>query len=89
MFHNLPLVLIDHPHGLPTHKWGWAGSIPLALCDKREATKQDHLAGRSFKDEDGKWYAWNPRSYATKEAALADAVASGVRLNPDAGINNR
>ncbi len=89
MFRNLPLVLIEHSKdALPTHKWGWAGSIPLALCDKREALRADNLAGRSFKGEDGKWYAWSPRSYANKEAALADAKASGVKLDPNAGTNN-
>lgn len=89
MFGNLPLVLISHgTYALPTHKWGWAGSIPKVLCDNVPAQPGDIMAGRTYKAEDGKHYRWKPRCYATKAEALADAVANGVTLDPKAGTDN-
>lgn len=84
---NLPLALIENPKGaLPSHKFGWAGRIPAALCDKQYATWADILAGRSVKGDDGSYYVLVPRSYPTREAALADAAAHGIMLDPDAEV---
>ena len=56
------------------------GRIPAALCDTRDATQADVVAGRSYRGQAGELLALYTRVHDTEAEARADAGRSGVTL---------
>ena len=65
---------------MPNGRWGFVGRIPAALCDTRDATQADVMAGRSYRGQAGELLSLYTRVHDTEAEARADAGRSGVTL---------
>lgn len=73
MGQKLPLVVIEFPNG----RCGYRGSVPIELCDVREATRADVLGCRAWKGGDGKLYAAHPLAFDSHAEAVEYAAQRG------------
>lgn len=76
MFSNLGLHIIKNPAGT----FSFVGSIPLVLAKIVEPTKADIMAGRYFKDPDGKVRGYKFPVFTTEQAGRDYATSKGQEV---------
>ncbi len=62
----------------PTGRWGFAGRIPTALCDRVPASKSALFGGRAH-EENGEWVEYKQKTWATREEAVNAIEATGTK----------
>ena len=68
------LTLVKHPSG----RYGFVGSIPMALCNDRDATKDDIMGQRWHTRADGTTGCYYCPTFENAADAVAFAISRGV-----------
>ena len=76
MFGNMGLHTIQYP----TKKWGFVGSIPVALGEQVPATTSAVMGGRAFWNEKKELVEWKFPVFESQEAAIEFAKAKGCEV---------
>ena len=62
----------------PSGRFGFVGNLPAPLGDKVSATKEDVMAGRAWRDEDGTTVTIKFPSFTTREEAIEHMRSRGL-----------
>lgn len=76
MFGNLGVHVMQFPSG----RFGFVGTLPIALADMGPATTGDVLAGRANRDATGALVAPHFPVFDTEAATRAHAASRGVAV---------
>lgn len=74
MFRFTKPTILQCPNG----RYTFVGGVPQCLCEQREASPSDVMAGRARKAPDGSMIVYKPRSFDTRQQALDFAQSQGV-----------
>lgn len=77
MFGNLGTHVLQFPSG----KWGFVGTLPIALGELRPATSSDVLGCRAWRDEQDNLVAPHFPAFPSEQDARDHAAACGVSLS--------
>jgi len=64
---------------LPSGRWGYVGTKPIALAELVPHTAADAMAGRLIKLPDGTFRSYRFPTFATREEAEMYAFNKGIR----------